>query len=277
MTKQEYLEENLKDFQKKIKSILTTQDLPKDVRKEINNKYIAYEEILKTTLAKMGIPTTRYSSYHEEAMEQSGNWADRIYQKECEAKAIELERIIENLQERGDLNSRQKEARFMDSCYTTMHNHGVEDRRISYGEMIAEDVAEHIVKCRRTMDYVFAQSSMSQRTADEYREQVRILLEDIRNKMPDTIEQEMLQRIQENLTQLENAYQQYEQEEERIEDKPMTLEDKREKFTSSLAATEEVKQKLSRVVEDEQNKEKKSIEEKEELEGEGKLPTDIII
>ena len=56
----------------------------------------------------------------------------------------------------------------------------------------------------------------------------------------------------------------------------MTLEEKREEFTSSLMATEEVKQKLVQVEKNAGEKEANPEKEKDEKEN-GVLPTDIII
>ena len=271
MTKPEYLEENLRDFQNKITKILTTQDLPEKVKREIENKYREYEEILNTTLKKVNLSTytKRYAQYHDEAMWQSEKLADKMYQQECETKAAELRQAIGNIEAREDLNSEKKEYHFMDSCYTTVHKQEIDGRGVSYGEAVSENVAEEIANCRRTMEYIFSQNSIDGRRIQEYREQVSELIEGVRRKMPETIDKEMLQNAQKSVQELEEAYQQYQQEKEKIEQKPMTLEDRREEFTSSLAATEEVKQKLAMVEKNAGEKETKSENEM--------LPTDIII
>ena len=278
MTKQEYLEENLKDFQNKITTILTRQDLPVEVKKEIEDKYMEYEEILNTTLKKVNLSvyTKRYGQYHEEAMWQSEKLADKMYQQECQIKASELRQAIGNIETREDLNSEKKEYQFMDSCYTTVHRQEINGRRVSYGEAISENVAEQIANCRRTMDYVFSQNSIHGNAIQEYREQVGELIEKIRRKMPEILNQEMLQNAQKNIQELEEAYQQYQQEKQNIEKRPMTLEEKREEFTSSLMATEEVKQKLVQVEKNAGEKEANPEKEKDEKEN-GVLPTDIII
>lgn len=271
MTKPEYLEENLRDFQNKITKILTTQDLPEKVKREIENKYREYEEILNTTLKKVNLSayTKRYGQYHDEAMWQSEKLADKMYQQECEKKATELRQAIGYLEEREDLNSEKKEYHFMDSCYTTVHRQEIDGRGVSYGEAVSENVAEEIANCRKTMEYIFSQNSIDGRRIQEYGEQVSELIEGVRRKMPETIDKEMLQNAQKSVQELEEAYQQYQQEKEKIEQKLMTLEDRREEFTSSLAATEEVKQKLAMVEKNAGEKETKSENEM--------LPTDIII
>ena len=247
MTKPEYLEENLRNFQNKITKILTTQDLPEKVKREIENKYREYAEILNTTLKKVNLSayTKRYGQYHDEAMWQSEELADKMYQQECETKAAELKQAIGNIEAREDLNSEKKEYQFMDSCYATVHRQEIDGRGVSYGEAISENVAEKMANCRKTMEYIFSQNFIDERRIQEYREQVSELIEGVRRKMPATIDKEMLQNAQISVQKLEEAYQQYQQ--EKIEQKPMTLEDRREDFTSSLAATEEVKQKLAMV------------------------------
>ena len=142
---------------------------------------------------------------------------------------------------------------------------------VSYGEAVTENVAGKIADCRRTMEYIFSQNSIDERRIQEYREQVSELIEGVRRKLPETIDEGMLQNAQKSVRKLEQAYQQYQQEKEKIEQRPMTLEEKREEFTSSLAATEEVKQKLARVEKNAGERETKPEKENE------MLPTDIII
>ncbi len=276
MTKPEYLEENLRNFQNKITKILTTQDLPEKVKREIENKYREYAEILNTTLKKVNLSayTKRYGQYHDEAMWQSEELADKMYQQECETKAAELKQAIGNIEAREDLNSEKKEYQFMDSCYATVHRQEIDGRGVSYGEAISENVAEKMANCRKTMEYIFSQNFIDERRIQEYREQVSELIEGVRRKMPATIDKEMLQNAQISVQKLEEAYQQYQQ--EKIEQKPMTLEDRREDFTSSLAATEEVKQKLAMVEKKAGERETTPEKEKEEKENE-MLSTDIII
>lgn len=276
MTKPEYLEENLRNFQNKITKILTTQDLPEKVKREIENKYREYAEILNTTLKKVNLSayTKRYGQYHDEAMWQSEELADKMYQQECEIKAAELKQTIGNIEAREDLNSEKKEYQFMDSCYATVHRQEIDGRGVSYGEAISENVAEKMANCRKTMEYIFSQNFIDERRIQEYREQVSELIEGVRRKMPETIDKEMLQNAQISVQKLEEAYQQYQQ--EKIEQKPMTLEDRREDFTSSLAATEEVKQKLAMVEKKAGERETTPEKEKEEKENE-MLSTDIII
>ena len=276
MTKPEYLEENLRNFQNKITKILTTQDLPEKVKREIENKYREYAEILNTTLKKVNLSayTKRYGQYHDEAMWQSEELADKMYQQECEIKAAELKQTIGNIEAREDLNSEKKEYQFMDSCYATVHRQEIDGRGVSYGEAISENVAEKMANCRKTMEYIFSQNFIDERRIQEYREQVSELIEGVRRKMPETIDKEMLQNAQISVQKLEEAYQQYQQ--EKIEQKPMTLEDRREDFTSSLAATEEVKQKLAMVEKKAGERETTPEKEKEEK-GNEMLSTDIII
>lgn len=278
MTKPEYLEENLRNFQNKITKILTTQDLPEKVKREIENKYREYAEILNTTLKKVNLSayTKRYGQYHDEAMWQSEELADKMYQQECEIKAAELKQTIGNIEAREDLNSEKKEYQFMDSCYATVHRQEIDGRGVSYGEAISENVAEKMANCRKTMEYIFSQNFIDERRIQEYREQVSELIEGVRRKMPETIDKEMLQNAQISVQKLEEAYQQYQQEKEKIEQKPMTLEDRREDFTSSLAATEEVKQKLAMVEKKAGERETTPEKEKEEK-GNEMLSTDIII
>lgn len=275
MTKPEYLEENLRNFQNKITKILTTQDLPEKVKREIENKYREYAEILNTTLKKVNLSayTKRYGQYHDEAMWQSEELADKMYQQECEIKAAELKQTIGNIEAREDLNSEKKEYQFMDSCYATVHRQEIDGRGVSYGEAISENVAEKMANCRKTMEYIFSQNFIDERRIQEYREQVSELIEGVRRKMPETIDKEMLQNAQISVQKLEEAYQ---QEKEKIEQKPMTLEDRREDFTSSLAATEEVKQKLAMVEKKAGERETTPEKEKEEK-GNEMLSTDIII
>lgn len=232
MTKQECLEENLKDFQRKIENILKRQDIPREVQKEIQEKYAEYEEILKAALVEMGLSdhTVRYSSYHENATEESKKHAKEIIQGEYETKAIELSQYVAQLQQRIDLNEQQKQSYFMDNCYFVMYRGKIGDRAISYGEEIAEQVTGNITNCERTMEWIFEQNAIQAHFVEEYKEQVAALISRIRTNMPDRIDEEMLQTLQNNIQDLEMAYQEYEKNNIKIEQRPSSLEDKKRRI-----------------------------------------------
>lgn len=220
MDKQEYLERKMDEIEwlkSNIQNIYLTRDMPEDVKREIHSIFMEYSEILQETI-------NRINNMANERILTMGNYEEDIeiqekevirlgsetYMQRCQEEMVYMKSIVEQIEEQSveedeEEVSEKKQTRFNQKTEQETQELGKVNGNAA--EALVNEINDRISSCEqialRNMYGIFGN------IVEQYREDVNRLRIDVKLGTLEKIYESLAQADREIQSQLEDAYQQY--------------------------------------------------------------------